>query len=589
MQIKIKFEEKYRFKDMLQVLREKKIYINAPCNGKGKCGKCKIKILNGNVKLGEENYKLLSKNELQEGNCLACSSFFAEDCIIETGISNEEGFDVVSAFEENNQILDKPRIKIHQFSLKEESLEKTISITKVINKSLRCKFKYSFKAIKKLASLINNTKGEDIYEEFIDEKEINIIEEDGVIIDILKKDQKDVFGVAIDIGTTTVVLSLIDMTTGEIKKTNSFLNSQRKFGADVISRIEYSMQDNVDILRKCICDDILKGIEELTSEFYKKESIYHIVVSGNTTMINLFLGLPCDSIAQYPFNTVMLDLCKFKFKEVFKNELLDCNVTVLPGISAYVGADITSGILKCNMHGNDKISIFVDIGTNGEMAIGNKDNMLCLATAAGPAFEGANITCGTGSIKGAISQVSIINKKIDYKTIGNYPPVGICGSAVIDIVASLKKEEVIDETGRIDKELYKEDKIIIAKDVYGQDIIFNQKDIRELQLGKSAIRSGIEILIKEYNTSYENIDVFYIAGGFGNKINIENSAFIGLIPEELKNKVKTVGNSSLGGASLYLCDKKYNEDIEYVLNNIKYIDISKHKDFNNLFIDNMLI
>lgn len=589
MQIKIKFQEEYKFKDMLQILIEKKIYMSAPCNGNGKCGKCKIKILNGNVKLGEENYKLLSKNELQEGNCLACSSFFTEDCIIETGISNEEGFDVVSEFEESNQILDKPRIKIHEFSLKEEDLKKGISITKVVNKSLRYKFKYSLKAIKKLAFLINNTKEEGIYEEFIGEREINIIEEDGVIIDVLKKDQRDVFGIAIDIGTTTIALSLIDMATGEIKKTNSFLNSQRKFGADVISRIEYSIKNNVDILRKCICDDIFKGIEELTTGFCKKEAIYHIVVAGNTTMINLFLGLPCDSIAQYPFNTVMLDLCKFKFKEIFKNELLDCNVTVLPGISAYVGADITSGILKCNMHKNDKISILVDIGTNGEMVIGNRYSMLCLATAAGPAFEGANITCGTGSIKGAISQVFIKNKKIEYKTISNCPPVGICGSGVIDIVANLKKEEIIDETGRIDNELYKENKIIIAKDVYGQDIIFNQKDIREVQLAKSAIRSGIEILIKEYKTSYENIDVFYIAGGFGNKINIENSAFIGLIPEELKNKIKTVGNSSLGGASLYLCDKKYNEDIEYMLNHIHYVDISKHKDFNNLFIDNMLI
>ncbi len=588
MEIEIEFKNEYSCKTILDILKMKNIYFNSPCNGTGKCGKCKIKILKGNVKLGEENYKRLTKSEISQGICLACSSFFLDNCVIETGVSDEDNFEVISQFGNEEDCAKKTLITMHEFILKEQDLKKGTSFTNIINNTLGYKFKYSLKAIKKLAALINKTQGEGIYEEFIGEKSVNIIERNGVIVDILKKWDRQVLGIAIDIGTTTIVLSLVDMLSGKVKKTVSYLNSQRKFGADVISRIEFSREKNVELLRKCVCDTILGGIEELMSEYYKKYNIYSIVVSANTTMINFFLGLPCDGLAQYPFNTVSLDLSSYTFKEIFKNEILDAEITILPGISAYVGADITSGILKCKIHKYDKISLFVDIGTNGEMAIGNKNKILCLATAAGPAFEGANITCGIGSIKGAISEVSIKDGNIVYKTIKNAPAVGICGSAVIDIVANLKREKIIDETGRMESELCKNDKIIIAKGANDEEIIFNQKDIREFQLAKSAIRSGIEVLIKNYKTSYEHIDNVYIAGGFGSKININNSVYIGLIPEELKEKVVIVGNSSLGGAIKYLSDSKCNEEIEYILAHTQYIDISKDEDFNDLFVENML-
>lgn len=311
-------------------------------------------------------------------------------------------------------------------------------------------------------------------------------------------------------------------------------------------------------------------------------------IAGNTTMLYFLIGLECDYLSFVPFNTVTISKLKYDYKDIFGDDFLNCIVTMLPGISAYVGADILSGMLYCGFDKIDKISMLIDIGTNGEMAIGTKDKILCLATAAGPAFEGANITCGTGSIKGAISKVNIDKDNIEYKTIKDAKPVGICGSAVIDLTAECLNNFIIDDTGRFDTIKYKDSLIFIAKDENNRDIIFNQKDVREVQLAKSAIRSGIEILIKEFNCCYEDIETVFIAGGFGNYMDIENAVRIGLIPEQLKGKIKSIGNSSLGGAIKYLINIDSDREIDNIVGKTKYIDISSNTFFNDLFIENMM-
>jgi uncharacterized 2Fe-2S/4Fe-4S cluster protein (DUF4445 family) len=239
------------------------------------------------------------------------------------------------------------------------------------------------------------------------------------------------------------------------------------------------------------------------------------------------------------------------------------------------------------MYRTEKINMLIDIGTNGETVLGNKNKMLCLAAAAGPAFEGANISCGTGSVSGAVSEVKIYESNIKYTTINNAPPIGICGSGVVSITAECLKNEIVDETGRFSNS-YGAKKIVIATGEDNKEIAFTQKDIRELQLAKSAIRSGIDILIEKYNCSFEDIDTVYIAGGFGNNINIESAAYIGLIPEELKSKVKSVGNTSLGGTVKYLLSEQGGEALSYIAEHIEYIDMSIEETFSKLFMENMM-
>lgn len=367
------------------------------------------------------------------------------------------------------------------------------------------------------------------------------------------------------------------------------LNSQKQFGADVISRIQFSNKNGVESLKASIKKDLMKGIVEICnlSEVQAKD-IYHIAITGNTTMLHFLLGLPCESLALFPFNSITKSILELSFWEIFEERLLDSTVTILPGISAYVGSDIVSGMLNCAFNELEKTCILIDIGTNGEMAIGNKRKALCLATAAGPAFEGANITCGAANIKGAICSFDMKGDRVEYKTIGNAEPIGICGSAVVDITAVGINNSIIDETGRIDKNYYEDGVIKIAEALNGRGIIFNQKDIREVQLAKSAICSGIEILIEEFGCDYKDIDSVFLAGGFGNYMNIESAVTIGLIPKQLRYKIKCVGNSSLGGAVDFLINRKSNDIIKSILEKTEYIDISSNKNFNDLFVDNIL-
>lgn len=565
-------------KSIMETLKQNNIYISSPCGGNGTCGKCRVRIISGRVNKLSGN-AVLGEELLSEGWCLSCSSYPEEDCVISTD-NNEDAYDILQAYDKSDMELDT-YYNVIDFYMQDKNLNGK-SLTDTINSKLDYEYKYSFKALKKLQGVLTP-------EEQQEDNHLRLIEKEGTILDICGTDNCSIYGIAIDIGTTTIALSLLNLFTGEIITNYSLLNSQRNYGADVITRIQNSNEGKLKLLNECIKDDLLKGIEHMLKDTgIKPDKIQHIAIAGNTTMIYFLLGISCRSLALFPFNTLTTSLLEYSYHEIFNNDYLDCQVTFLPGVSAYVGADIVSGLLKCGYNKINKTCLLIDIGTNGEMAIGNKNKILCLATAAGPAFEGANITCGTGSINGAISQVEMKNGNIIYKTIGGGAAKGICGSAVIDIAAMCLKNDIIDETGRFAEENYSGGFIKISEGLENQDIIFNQKDIREVQLAKSAIRSGIEILIKEFNVSYKDIDTVFLAGGFGYHMNVEYAAYIGLIPEYIKNKVKCIGNSSLGGAVKYLLNKESKKELSDILYKTSYIDIASNSRFNDLFIDNML-
>lgn len=264
---------------------------------------------------------------------------------------------------------------------------------------------------------------------------------------------------------------------------------------------------------------------------------------------------------------------------------MDFPITVYPGISTYVGGDITAGLYALDFHEKESVSVLIDLGTNGEMAIGKQNQIYVTSTAAGPAFEGGNITCGTGSIPGAICSVFIDeNKKANVETIGGKDPLGICGTGVLETTYELLKAGVIEESGLMDED-YFEDGFELS---HTKDIRFYQKDIREIQLAKSAVRAGLETLILEYGISYDEIEHIYIGGGFGYKMNVKKAIEIGLFPEACADKIISIGNSCLKGLVKSLRDSESEAHFEEIVNSSKEIELSSNKKFQEFYVEYML-
>lgn len=399
--------------------------------------------------------------------------------------------------------------------------------------------------------------------------------------------------VGIDIGTTTIALQLVECESGKMIHTVTGINHQRAYGADVIARIQASNDGKLEELKDSIRGDLYVGIEKLLKESgADPANLDKIVIAGNTTMGHLLMGYSCETLGVYPFTPVNIETINSSFAKLFEKQMtdtlcsVDAEVILMPGISTYVGADISSGMLFCGFDKLEKPSILIDLGTNGEMAIGNKDKILVTSTAAGPAFEGGNISCGMGSVPGAICKVSIEDGQAQVTTIGEKPPVGLCGTGVIETVFELVKEELIDETGMLDED-YFDDGFELAKTPEGEPIVFTQKDVREIQLAKSAVRAGIETLMKRYHVTREEVDQVYLAGGFGYKIDLEKTIGIGMIPEEFLQKTTAIGNSSLAGAIQYLTQEGAVERLQRIVDLSEEIELSTDKDFNQFYTDYM--
>ncbi len=369
---------------------------------------------------------------------------------------------------------------------------------------------------------------------------------------------------AVDIGTTTIAMSAVEIGSGRILGTSTGINHQRSWGADVISRMEASNQGKGGLLQKSIRADL-----DLLREKLGLAQDTRMVISGNSTMEHLLQGLSCKTLGAAPYTPVDISLHEYE------------NMTILPGISTFVGADIVSGIVACGIDQSEEICILVDLGTNGEMAIGNRDRIISASTAAGPAFEGGNISCGVAGIPGAVSSVEITDGNARVQTIGNLPPVGLCGTGVLETVYELLKEELVDETGLLDDK-YFDDGFPVA-----EGIVFTNKDVREVQLAKSAVRAGLEVLLEEYGADYDQIGKLYIAGGFGQKINLEKAVGIGLLPEELLDRMVPVGNSSLAGAVMAACDPSVLERMRAVGENAEETALAENPLFSDLYMDNI--
>lgn len=410
-----------------------------------------------------------------------------------------------------------------------------------------------------------------------DESDFDIVSD---YSDIVKStsDTKE-YQIAIDIGTTTIAFQLLNKSA--ICHTVTTINHQRRYGADVVSRIQASIDGKGIELKESIKTDLANGILRLCSEYNTDiEQITKIVIACNTTMGHLLMGYDCESLGKYPFTPVNIDLITGTAKDIIGLES-NAKVELLPGISTYVGGDIVAGLYAYDFDRTDEICLLVDLGTNGEMALGNREKILVTSTAAGPAFEGGNISCGTGSVDGAICSVKLDGTNLKIQTIHDKTPVGICGTGVVELTAELLKNGLIDETGLLDDE-YFENGFAVAP-----EIVFTQKDIRELQLAKAAIRAGAETLILKYGISKNQISKVYIAGGFGYRLDTEKAIAIGMLPEEFADRTQAIGNSSLAGAVKYLNESP--QSLQRLIDISQEINLSTDKDFNGFYMNAMML
>lgn len=390
------------------------------------------------------------------------------------------------------------------------------------------------------------------------------------------------YGLAVDIGTTSMVFYIVNLLFGTVVDVKTSINPQSKFGADVISRINYGVEneDGVKNLQSVLINSINKTINEYCeSSGIAFDDFVKLSIVGNTTMLHNFMGVDALPIAHAPFKPAFTKTKRLTAKELGIKIHDKGEVVLSPSLSGYVGADIIAGMASLDETRIGKKYLFIDIGTNGEMALVTPDRKLACATAAGPAFEGANISNGMSATTGAISKFS----EDGYEVIGNVDPIGICGSGLIDIVANMLDNEVVLMDGNISEDF-------VIKNPNTSELTkvsLTQQDIREVQLAKSAIASGINRMLAIAEVELGELDNIYLAGGFGNYINVESAIRIGLLPDVELEKYVQIGNTAGTGSVLALKSEDFITEMEELIKKMEYIELSTDDEFSMEFAMNM--
>ena len=401
-------------------------------------------------------------------------------------------------------------------------------------------------------------------------------------------------GLAVDLGTTTVAVKLYDLQSGKLLGTKSEWNAQKDFGADVITRIQYC-KDNADGL-EVLSDEIRRQIRKMAGFLCMKKSrepgdIKEICICGNTVMQHIFAGLSPVSIASAPYEALSL------FDDGKSMNYVGAKTFLAPCVAGYVGGDITSGLLSSGLWKKPGRNLFIDVGTNGEMALGGRDGFVSCAVASGPAFEGAGIACGMQALDGAINKAKVEDGKLVLEIVGGGKAKGICGSGLLDLISCLLKLGAVNKRGKFDpaSDLVRgkgaEARVDLTED---GSVYLCQKDIRQLQLAKAAVAAGIKVLLAEEGLEVSELDGLYLAGGFGNRLDPVSAAEIGMLPMELvkpsdgsETKVRTVGNSALAGAEDALLDPSLRDRLIEIKDKCRYIELSTSSSFSEEFINEL--
>lgn len=600
---------------LLDVARDADIFIDAPCNGNVSCGKCKVRLIKGKVDTEKTHH--IRDEEWNQGYILACNTKVIEDIDIEVpsklsspmyGMKIEgsdkkkdkEVFDRAKKIIEENNFEFKTNIVKTYIEIEEPTLDDNISDIDRIERHVRNNLGYdeidfTIELLRKVPTVIREDNFKVTITYIKKKNKITILNiESG-------NTENKLYGVAIDIGTTSVVVCLVDLYTKEIVDKASSGNAQIKYGADVIHRIVYSTKKNgLKELNEAIIEDTINPLLHsiYTKNNVDKDNVVSLVVAGNTTMTSLFLGVYTDFLRQEPFIPPFLKSPRLIGKDVGLKINDSAYVFLAPSVASYVGGDITAGVLSAGIWSSEENVLFIDLGTNGEIVFGNQDYMMSCACSAGPAFEGGGISCGMRASNGAIEKVKIDKEtlKPTLTTIGDVSPIGICGSGIIDLICQMLLTGIIDRRGKIHRDIDNEriifneyeigEYVLAFKEEYNLDheITINEVDIDNFIKAKGAIYSGASVLIESLGMDFSVIDKVYIAGGIGNNLDIENSILIGLLPDIEREKFIYIGNSSLVGSYLALISKDAKKKLQEIGSEITYVELSVYPTYMDEFI-----
>jgi len=607
-------------KSFYQALLDSNIQINSLCGGKGTCGKCKVQVQKGIEYLNDptnSEKKFLTQEELNNGWRLACQAevkkesleelkklpppqirvYLPEDLLL-------EDFKILTS-SKGRKVSLNPNVRKFSIEIEAPTLDDPIpdferTIKELIKSNLinNENINISLTTLRKLPSILRNKKKR-ITLTLLDDKEIIDCE--------LNEEINNNFGIAIDIGTTTIVGYLINLNDGKIYAVSSLLNPQTAFGEDVITRITY-VKDNENGLNQ-LQDAVIRALNSIIMKACNKarvsaNQIYEATIVGNSVMHHLFLGINPINIGLSPYVPAIQRNTNFKAKELNLKINPEANIHVLPVIAGFVGADTIGVILASEIHEQDELTLAIDIGTNGEIIIGNSNVLATGSCAAGSALEGSHIKNGMRAAGGAIDTIKINpdDLSVSYTTIKNKKPIGICGSGLIDAVAEMLRAKIISRSGSFNKALFDNERFIV-KDKHvefiiakkdetgtGQHVSLTQEDIREIQMAKGAFYSGMRIIMNYLKSKHEKdleIKQIFLAGAFGNYIKKENAKFIGMIPDLPDDKIYQIGNAAGLGAQYCLMNKNYRKKAMTLLNKIEYVEIATKQEFQKEFAEAM--
>jgi len=579
------------------------IILKADCGGIGTCGHCRVNVVRGSYEQkGSERF--LSEKEMKKGTLLACRTQIKGDMVVEIPLTSRLFDQKILTEGVERELKLSPNVRKLYVEVPEPSLEDQRSDLDRVLDALKTKaenVRISVDVLRRLPEKLR--KGKYGTTMVLNEEEIIGIETGD------KSDRN--FGVAFDIGTTTVVGYLMDLKSGKQLAVASRTNPQTSFGDDVISRINHA-STNSDGLEE-LQERIVSCMNEIVTELcdtgkIERKYIYEVTTTGNTTMNHLFLGISPKYLALYPYVSVLRSNIDTRAHDLGMHINRYGKVYSMPNIAGFVGGDTVAVILSSEMHKSDTMRFAIDIGTNGELVMGNKKRLVACSTAAGPAFEGARIIFGMRAADGAIEKVLITGSDMEVNTIGNAKAVGICGTGLIDSIAELLKVGVINRSGKmlsreelpesvpdfvrkrmVQHEKYGTSFVLVPayQSQTGEDILLTQKDVRETQLAKGAIYAGYQLLKRVLEVNDEDIEELLLAGAFGNYIRREQAKRIGLLPDLPTEKIKFIGNAAGMGAKMVLLAKELRKESCDISIHTEYIELAVRQDFQRVFADSM--
>ncbi len=586
--------------NLLRAADEAGLYIEGDCAGKGTCGKCRVKIVEGDTDepTSAEN-KHLSAGELEAGWVLSCQKKIKQDMTIEVPVQKEAHLrktTLAGGVEdlEAEPTIEKAYVKLSRPVVKDQ----TADLERLLDQLNRPNLSVKLRELAGLPGMLRDNA-----------YSVTATISGDRIISIEPGDTSDqLYGIAFDIGTTTIMGSLLDLTNAEVIAVAAATNPQNIYGADVISRINHASQGRKEL--KQLQDKVLESANSIIKNLLKqtkvaRDRVYEVVAVGNTTMSHLFMGIDPTYLAPAPFIPAYNRALEVEASELGLKINPSGRVTFLPNIAGYVGSDTVGVILATEMDQRRDNCAAIDIGTNGELVLAANGKLMACSTAAGPAFEGAQIKQGMRAAAGAIESVSYVDNEIQLGTIDNLPACGICGSGLIDAAAALLDAGLIEATGRFVnpdenpekipsrfKDRFKHGKggfefiLVPGKDTEnGEDIVLSQGDLRELQLAKGAIYAGLLILLKEAGISENDLDEVLLAGAFGNYVRKESALTIGLLPQLPPEKIVAVGNAAGDGSKMTLASKTVRKRALALPEKVKHLELSTRSDFQDIFVD----